>query len=631
MFKFNTKKIISVLLVSALTLSLAGCGKKDDTASSDDPITTTADAQIISTNTDPVPDVPYVEYVEEKENPDSEEALAEQQKFEDYLAKNFEDTVTQDTVTLHYSLAYPEKMGIEAPEVTYGDVNMDEEALAEEEQETKDSIAELEAINPDLLTTDQQFTYNILMEYLQTSLLSYENIYLYEPFAYTSGIQSNLPITISEYKFYDRDDVDDYIRLLQITPDYITPLLEFEQIKSDKGLFMSSNSASEVIRQCNEFIAEPEKNLLIETFNDRIGDVAGLSDEEIESYKQANHDAVINNVIPTYEAIISKFEELQDTGKNDLGLCNFDGGKEYYEYLLKSKVGSTHSADEICTLLDERINATMEDLTTLAMGNYDDIMSYYDEYENFYQDVDPKETIEFFEEAFSKRFPEIPEIDFTITPVHDSLVDMVSPAFYMTPPLDAYEDNVIHTNMESDGAGALWSTLAHEGVPGHMYQFVYFLSGSPTPLRTLLNFNGYQEGWASYVEMMSFDYYDFSKDTYAEVERINTKLNLLLSARIDIGVNYEGWTKDETADFLNNNGFNGAAAQDIIDYVVAEPCNYQMYCIGWLEFQLLRELAETELGDKFNERNFHQVVLDAGPCQFKFVKEKVEKYIDATK
>lgn len=208
---------------------------------------------------------------------------------------------------------------------------------------------------------------------------------------------------------------------------------------------------------------------------------------------------------------------------------------------------------------------------------------------------------------------------------------MVSPAFYMTPPLDAYTDNVIHTNMESDGAGALWSTLAHEGVPGHMYQFVYFLSGNPTPLRTLLNFNGYQEGWASYVEMMSFDYYDFSKDTYAEVERINTKLNLLLSARIDIGVNYEGWTVEETADFLNNNGFNGAAAQDIINYVVAEPCNYQMYCVGWLEFQLLREMAEAELGDKFNEKNFHQVVLDAGPCQFKFVKEKVQKYIDATK
>ncbi|MDE6024691.1 MAG: DUF885 domain-containing protein [Lachnospiraceae bacterium] len=628
MFSFNKKKIISILLVSAMMLSLVGCGKKDDTTDSGDTTSTVADSQIISTGTDPVPDV---EYIEAKETPDSEEALAEQQKFEDYLAKNFEDSVTEDTVTLHYSIAHPEKMNIEAPEVTYGDVDITEEGLAKEEQETKDTIAELEAINYDLLTTDQKFTYNILMEYLQTSMLSYKNPYLYEPFAYTSGIQSNLPITMSEYKFYDKEDVDDYIKLLEIMPDYISPLLEFEQIKSDKGLFMSSHSASEVIRQCNEFIADPEKNLLIETFNDRIGDVEGLSDEDIENYKQANHDAVINKVIPTYKEIISKFEELQNTGKNDMGLCNLDGGKEYYEYLLKSKVGTTHTADEICTLLDERIASTMEELTTLAMGNYEDIMSYYDEYESFYSDVEPKETIEFFEDAFSKSFPKIPEIDFTVTPVHESLVDMVSPAFYMTPPMDAYDENVIHTNMGSKGAGALWSTLAHEGVPGHMYQFVYFLSSNPTPLRTLLNFNGYQEGWASYVEMMSFDYYDFSKDTYAEIERFNTKLNLLLSARIDIGVNYEGWTLEETADFLNNNGFDGSAAQDIIDYVVAEPCNYQMYCTGWLEFQLLREMAETELGERFNEKNFHQVVLDAGPCQFKYVKEKVQKYIDATK
>ena len=115
------------------------------------------------------------------------------------------------------------------------------------------------------------------------------------------------------------------------------------------------------------------------------------------------------------------------------------------------------------------------------------------------------------------------------------------------------------------------------------------------------------------------------------MERINGQLNILVSARVEIGVNYEGWTVEETANYLTQAGFDGSVAQDIFDYVIAEPANYQMYCMGWLEFERLRDMAEEQLGGKFNEKVFHQVLLDAGPCQFKFVEQKVQKYIDAVK
>ena len=165
-----------------------------------------------------------------------------------------------------------------------------------------------------------------------------------------------------------------------------------------------------------------------------------------------------------------------------------------------------------------------------------------------------------------------------------------------------------------------------------MYQFVYYLSNDPEPLRTLLNFSGYQEGWATYVEMMSFDYYEhYSNPTYADIERINNELNLLVSARVEIGVNYEGWDLEDTKNYLQSNGFGSDGAQDIIDYVVAEPGNYQMYCTGWLEFEELKEYAQDELGDKFDEQEFHKVILDAGPCQFWLLREKVEEYVDSVK
>lgn len=629
MFKFK-KKLTAIVLAACMMLSMSACSKKDDDTSADNTEQVTIEQATDTDATDGDADTEDSQPV--MADPSSPEALVEQAEFAEYLQETFDENVVSDTLTLHYTLAHPENYGITPPEVTYGDTDISEEANAEDKEETEEEIAKLEEFDYELLTADQRFTYDVLYEYLQTNLLSYENPYLYEPFAYTSGLHSNLPVTLAEYTFYDQGDVDDYLQLLELTPDYFQVWLDFEQIKIDKGLFMNKQSANEVIRQCSDFIATPEENLLIETFNVNIEEVPDLTAEQVEEYKQKNYNAVMECIIPAYENTIAFFKQNKNASTNDLGLAHFDGGTEYYEYLIRNKVGSDKTPEEIIELLDDSIDDVMSEFYNIAMSDYEAYVSYYDDMESLYDGLDPKETIEFFEDATSDRFPDIPDIDFTIEPVHESLEDIVSPAFFMTPPLDDYEHNAIYTNLGSDGAGSLWSTLAHEGVPGHMYQFVYFLSNDPEPIRSLLNFNGYQEGWATYVELMSFDYYDgYSNEIYADLERINTELNLLVSARVEIGVNYEGWDLEDTSNYLNESGFNGDAAQDIMDYVIAEPGNYQMYVLGWLEFKELREYAETELGDNFNESDFHKVLLDAGPCQFYLLRDKVEEYVNTVK
>ncbi len=622
MRKFKNAFLAYTLAVAMLLC--AGCGKKSDTTT--EAVTETN----LSTNSDSTSDVSTDNDAKEvMADPTTPEAIAEQEKFDEYLNDSFEVSVVSDTLTLHYNLAHPEDYGITPPEVTYGDTDMTEEGLLADKTETENELEELEGFDRELLTYDQRFTYDILYNQLETNLESYDNPYLYEPFAYTSGLHSNLPVTLAEYTFYDQGDVDDYLKLLELTPDYIQICLDFEQEKIERGLFMNTHSANEVIRQCSEFIQKPEENLLIETFNDNIEEVPDLTDEQIADYKQANHDAVINYIIPAYQNIITFFQSNKNEGENDLGLSHFEGGKEYYEYLIRSDVGSDKTPEEIIELLDNKLDSIMSEYYQVATSDYDTYSQYFNDSDSLYEDIDPKETIQYFEDAMGDRFPEIPDIDFTVEPVHESLQDIVSPAFYMTPPLDDYENNSIYTNLNSDGAGSIWSTLAHEGVPGHMYQFVYFLSHNPEPIRALLSFKGYQEGWATYVEMMSFDYYtDYPNDMYADLERINSELNLIVSARIEIGVNYEGWTLEETKDYLETNGFNGDAASDIMNYVIAEPANYQMYVLGWLEFEELRDYAETELGDKFDECDFHQVILDAGPCQFYLLQDRVEQYVN---
>lgn len=638
MKKYNLKHRIALFLAGCLLVgSLSGCGKKKDnepddttvipidTATDGDP-TDEASTEDNSTESTAVMPSGFSAYA--METPTSDEAVAEQARFDEYLDESFRESVVTDTVTLHYMLGYPEQLGIERPEPTYGEVDFTDEALAEELEEIKEDKTELEEYNYDLLTREQKILYDMLEENIELSTESYDFVYMSEPFAYTSGVHSNMPILLAEYRFYTKQDVDDYIGLLKATPDYYNELLEFEKEKSKRGLFMNSHNANEVIRQCKELMETDDNSMLILTFNSRIDAMEDLTDEEKESYKQANKDAIENYYIPAYSNVVKTFSELKNTGKNENGLAGYEDGQDYYRYLIKNTVGSDRTPEEIIELLDEELDAALEELQKLAFANYTSYSSYAECYETLYDGLELEPTIAKLQEKIKGRFPEIPEVHYTATPVHESLKDVVSPAFYIVPPLDDYTDNVIHTNLGDDTSNTLWSTLAHEGMPGHMYQSVYFLSSKPYMLRSLLDYKGYTEGWATYIELMSYALYDGYEDpVYADFERLNSTLNLLVSARIEIGVNYEGWTLEETSSYLTGMGFDGSAADTIYNYVIAEPANYQMYVLGYLEFKTLREKCEDLLGDKFDEQEFHKQILDAGPCSFGMLNVLIDDYI----
>jgi uncharacterized protein (DUF885 family) len=316
---------------------------------------------------------------------------------------------------------------------------------------------------------------------------------------------------------------------------------------------MNEHSASEVVRQCEEFIATPEENLLIATFEDKIRGVEGLSEEQIQDYITQNHDTVINSVIPCYKNVINFFNAHKDDGQNDLGLAGFEHGKEYYAYLLKDKVGTDKTPEEVIDWLDNAIDDVMYEYQTTALANYSAYEQYFnDSSDGLYADNDPLETINYFKDAFADRFPAMPDVHYTVENVHESLEDIVSPAFYVTTPIDAYDENSIYLNMGSDGAGNLWSTLAHEGIPGHMYQFTYYLNTKPEPIRALLNFNGYNEGWATYVEHYAYTLENNGlEEGVGELLHHNAAFTLALYAILDISIHYDGWDMEQVKNYLD--------------------------------------------------------------------------------
>lgn len=555
----------------------------------------------------------------------TEDVLNTREVFNQLTNELFLKEVKSDSISLNYTLANPENYGIHEYTPTLGNYGIDStiEGLASSENYLK----RLKEIDYDVLTNEQKLTYDIL-EYLFIQDNSLDNMLLYpESLSPTLGIQSQLPVLLAEYKFYDKEDIDDYIELLYCTYDYFKEIINYEQAKSKAGLFMSDYIADEIIEQCNAFTKKKDNNLLISVFNEKISTFSGLTKEEIKTYKTQNKKAVLENVIPAYNLLASSLTKLKGTGVNDGGLCNFPKGKSYYEYLVKAQTGSSKTIAELIELLDNTMNNNINEIQKIASSNPDAINKML---QVTYDLQDPNEILDYLKEAIKEDYPPLSDVNYTVKYVDDSLEEYLSPAFYLTPALDDYKENSIYINQSPKyDMSSIFTTLAHEGYPGHLYQCVYFNQQSPDPIRSILNFGGYSEGWATYVELESYYLAGFEKDVAALLEKNNAAI-LALYARVDIGVNYEGWTFDDTSSYLKEqlNLTDKETIRNFYYAVIEDPANYLKYTIGYLEFLELRDKAQTALKDDFKLKDFHEFILNTGPAPFEIISKRLDIYMD---
>ena len=555
-------------------------------------------------------------------------AALTQEEFEALTKEVFLDNVQSDSITLNYTLANPEDYGITDYKATLGDFSLD--AMKENLAKCENYSARLKDIDYKKLTDDQKLTYDIMKDYYKVEDNAKDLLLYYEVLSPTVGLQAQLPILYAEYNFYDKDDIDAYLELLPCTYDYFNQIIEFEKLKSDAGLFMSDRSADDIIKQCESLIADKENNFLITVFNDKVKQFDGLTKDEIITYQEKNKDAVLNYVIPAYQLLIDGLKSLKGTGTNEGGLSNFEKGKEYYESLVRTETGSNRSIGDLIKLLDKYMNKNIANMQ-IILGKDSTLL---DQASNpSYPMTDPEEILTYLQDAIKDRFPDMDKVNYTVKYVHKSLQDFISPAFYLTPAIDNYEENSIYINgSDKFDLSQIFTTLAHEGYPGHLFQNVYYAQQNPAPIRSTMNFGGYSEGWATYVEMISYHMAGID-DNLASLLEQNNAVILMMYARADIGINYEGWTRADSDDYLKS--MLGITDEDTLDQfyisMVEEPANYLQYTIGYIEMMELRAKAEKELGDKFSEKAYHEFILKTGPSQFYVIDKYLDKWISSIK
>lgn len=524
--------------------------------------------------------LPVIKHTDDKRSPEET-----QKDFDEFINSVFIEEVSDDSITLNYSVKNKQQYGLAGISPSLGDASI--KSMQDSLFISENRLASMETFNYDNLTDEQQIIYDIIYNMLKQNLESSGILEYSECLGPVSGIQAQLPVLLAEFNFYEKDDIGTYIELLKLVPSYFDSIIQFEKEKSEKGLFMSDTTAQAIINQCNEFIETKEENYLITVFNSKIQKFQGLTKDEITSYINSNKKAVNECVIPAYKNLINTLVELKGTGKNDNGLCGFKKGKEYYEYLVKSTTGSYRSISEIDRLLSNALSSSQQEMAKIMTDSPD---VYYKAQEFEYPYKEPEKAINYLKEAIKKDFPAL-EDDITceVKYVDKSLEESLSPAFYLTPAIDAYKENVVYLNKnEKYDLSDAFSTIAHESYPGHLYQNCYFQSLNPAPVRSVINCGGYSEGWATYAELYSYSIAGIDKDV-AKLMVQNTIATLCVYGKADIGINYMGWDFKKLQEFLSDYGFSKSQGRTVFDSMVAEPANYLKYTLGYLEIEELKK------------------------------------------
>lgn len=538
--------------------------------------------------------------------------------FSEFCTTLFREEMKSNTMNLHFTLKDPKAAGIDSYEITLGSLSGD--SPHNQARQLKKLSEELKKYSHRSLKGKDRLTCRLLSDYIsrQQNLAAYP--YYDEPLTPSGGVTSQLPVLLAEYTFRNTRDIKDYLGLLSQMDTYFLGILDYEQKKADAGLFMSDEACLKVIEGCEVFTEHPDDNFLIDTFSNRLNAMDGLTDTQKNAYLKQHSKVLSDHVIPAYSQMIKGLTMLLGRGHNNWGLCNFPKGKAYYEAVVSADTGCDDSVED---LFSQIAKARREDLTFCQnlLEKNPKLASQSPKPDAALKEENAM--LSRLQKEILTDFPAPPQTEVEICHVDPALSEYLAPAFYITAPIDDISHNRIYINdAKNDTDIYYFTTLAHEGYPGHLYQTICTSSYGAPEVLSLLNYPGYTEGWATYTEMQSFYYAGLDPDL-ASLLQHNQAATLSLYATADIGIHYFGWEKEKNAAFWSEYGVDDTATvKRITDLILEEPGNYLKYYVGYLKFRQMREQLALE-NKSFSVSAFHEAILRTGPSPFSVLEETV--------
>lgn len=535
--------------------------------------------------------------------------------FDRYCAMYSRELLYEDTLSLHYALADPQSQGLGDLPVSLGEIALPDAATETAIYENRQTV--LRAFEGKHLTDSQKLTLAVLQDALtrEQALLPYTM--LLDMPSSTLGLPAQLPVLFAEYTFRSAEDIETYLLLLSDTRRYLAQYQSLLLKKAKAGYAPAAETIDAVIQQCQEFLGQEDQTHFLQTsFVRKCENLSSLSAKTLEELTQTHFKLLSTCLFAAYHALMDELEELYPLAHERCGLSGYPGGRACYENSIRYLCGTDLSVEEIRKRLYDQL---MQDIEMAKKLPSDAFLA-----KDPYQSLSPEQMLSQLSAQINSCFPRLTDTQITVKEVQPELQAFSSPAYYMIPPVDDWTSHCIYINpAEALDGFSLYTTLAHEGFPGHLYQTVFFYHTDPPLLRRLLSFGGYMEGWATYAESLICE---LSRNDYAGARAawLDRSLTLCLSSLLDIGIHADGWDLEKVVSFLSDFGItDSSAAEALFQYIIENPGNYLRYYLGCLSFLDLRASVKASLGDTFSLSAFHSSILSTGPCSFPLLTRQV--------
>ena len=587
----NVKKITLLMLSAVMAFSFTGCSKKD--------------------------------------------SGEEQKKFDEFMKQEFVESMEQSYPNTHIILENPTDYGVDTSKTKVQiDKELNETTMKENKELNEKSAKAFKEFDRDTLSDEQKETYDIysyMLDYT-TEMNDSKFDYMSMPLESMTGMHTQLPTLFSDWTLRNEQDVKDVITLMKSVRPYMDSILAYTKKQEEKGTLMLDIKS--VKEYCEKVVKEDVNSSVLTGLNESIDNLK-LGDDKTKQYKAELKKAFQEYFLPAYSDIIKTMKELDSSKNNTLGLSHMKNGKEYYELLFKQATGTDKSIEDIKKELNSMSRSSLLAVQSVISKNknlYDEyvngkIKTKYKDFESMLKDLD---------KDIKDDFPSVGTLNYRIRPIGEDLASGGVAAYFNIPALDGTTPKQIRVNMLEDALNVqsleTFSTVAHEGIPGHMYQIAYAYKNVKDPWRnSMASFLGYTEGYATYTELYALKYLDGVSADAVKLQQNMVVYQDCLIALADIGIHYEGWTKEDLSNFLEENGLGVSDVSDFYNQLQANPTAFLSYYVGYVQIANLKKDAQEELKDKFNDRDFHEAILKSGAAPFHVVEENVKDYIESAK
>lgn len=561
-----------------------------------------------------------------------------QKEFDTFIKKEFVDAMENDYITMHTYLTNPKNYGVDENKVKVRlGIYLDEDSQKEAIEKEENTYEKFKEFDRDKLTEQQKDIYDVY-EY-QNSLsekLNDDKYDYYEPaFQSMTGIHYQIPTLFSDWELRNEKDVKDLILLVKDIKPYIDSALDYTKKQEEKGLLMLD--IDNIMKYCKNIIDKGDKSSVLVSMNENI-DALSLDKTKTEKYKKELKKAFSSSFIVAYQNIYDTMNELKKSGQNNTeGLANFKYGKDYFELKLQQKIGSLKTAKEVKKMMEKGYDEHVAILQDVVMNNTEKMQPLIDNklpktsYKNY------KEILDSNKKKIKENFPSVNNLDYVIKDVNQEIAsDSGVSAYFNIPAIDGNSTKQLRVNPKNNSANTIdtYSTVSHEGFPGHMYQYAYMYENVDSDyIKSLANVLAYTEGYAVYAQFESFKYLDTIDQALLEAYKENMIASYDVIIVADIGIHYEGWSLDDFKSYLRGKGFslNDDDMKEQYLQLQANPAAFEAYYVGYHEFASIKQDAKNQLGNQFNEKEFNKALLESGTATFEVVQRHEDQYISQVK